>query len=239
MDLLFTYFSRLLLRRISHYRFDFVPQNNTIERPTPVLFICGEGLHVQVWDKTAKYLCAKGYSGGIMELPTLTPPYDIYKSVDYLQQTILEAKFTPPILVTHSVSTFIAQKFLESYSASALVMVDPIPPIHNDFMKKLIAKYSQAPTPAGYYNSTPSSIFQETFPIDFMRYLCKDSTINVSLERAVVPMLVISSTKEDMMREYHQIDESNVIYLPSNERLATLQSDSFHETLHTWIEDNT
>ncbi len=231
------------MRRISQYRLDFVPQNNNIiERPTPVLFISGEGLHSRVWGETAKYLCERGYSSSSIELPTLSPPYDVYKSVDFLQETIVANKFTPPILVTHSVSSFIAQKFLESYSASALVLIDPVPPLHNDYMKKLIAHYNHAPNSVDYYNSNHDDKFHlDKFPIEFLKYLHSDSTITVSLESGVIPMLVVSSKKEDnnVIKDFHRIDESNTIFIPSSNLLAMFESELFHKSLYSWIEENT
>lgn len=233
----------MLVRRISQYRFDFVPKNSIIERPTPVLFISGEGLHARVWEKTARYLCERGYSSSSIELPTLSPPYDVYKSVDFLQETIVANKFTPPILVTHSVSSFLAQKFLESYSASALILIDPVPPLHNDYMKKLIAHYNHASTSVDYYNSNHTDKFHlDRFPIDYLQYLCNDSTITVSLESGVIPMLVVSSKENEdsnVIQDFHRIDASNTTLVPSSNRLAMFQSEFFHKLLYNWIEENT
>lgn len=49
-------------------------------------------------------------------------------SADQLHRQIVAAKLTPPIMVAHSMSTFAAQKYLESYALSGLVLVNPFPP---------------------------------------------------------------------------------------------------------------
>jgi len=60
-----------------------------------------------------------------------------HKSSDLLLSTVdnevenvarVSATGTPPILVAHGVGTFVAQKYLESYAASGLVMIAPFPP---------------------------------------------------------------------------------------------------------------
>ena len=50
------------------------------------------------------------------------------KAVESLHEMIKENKLTPPIMVAHSMSSFIAQKYLESYALRALIIVNPIPP---------------------------------------------------------------------------------------------------------------
>ena len=59
-----------------------------------------------------------------MDGPNLPPE----KAVDFLQESISRSGLTCPVLVAHSSSSFLAQKFLESYSAQGLALVAPWPP---------------------------------------------------------------------------------------------------------------
>ncbi len=55
------------------------------------------------------------------------PPLSIDYLADRLQQAIQSAGMVPPVLVAHSLSSFVAQRFLESYPLAGLVLVNPIP----------------------------------------------------------------------------------------------------------------
>ncbi len=45
-----------------------------------------------------------------------------------LHNSFAPVSFQPPILVAHSLSTFLAQKYLESFALSGLILVNPITP---------------------------------------------------------------------------------------------------------------
>ena len=45
---------------------------------------------------------------------------------------------TPPVIVAHSISSFIAQKYLESYSLKGLVLINPVPPVHTETVRNLL-----------------------------------------------------------------------------------------------------
>lgn len=51
-----------------------------------------------------------------------------YAAADHIHSEIAAAKLTPPIIVAHSAATFAAQKYLESYALSGLVLIDPFAP---------------------------------------------------------------------------------------------------------------
>jgi pimeloyl-ACP methyl ester carboxylesterase len=51
-----------------------------------------------------------------------------YDAADTVHAHITQLKLTPPVLVAHSMSTYMIQKYLESYALSGLVLVNPIPP---------------------------------------------------------------------------------------------------------------
>ena len=42
------------------------------------------------------------------------------------------------MLIAHSISTFIAQKYLESYALKGLVLINPVPPVPCETVKSLI-----------------------------------------------------------------------------------------------------
>ena len=46
-------------------------------------------------------------------------------------------------MITHSLSSFIAQKYLESYSLKGLVLINPVPPVHTETMKNLLLRGSK------------------------------------------------------------------------------------------------
>ena len=63
---------------------------------------------------------------------------------DEIQKHITSNKLTPPVLIAHSMSTYAAQKFLESYALSGLVLINPIPPYTAPtVISKLLQHYKQ------------------------------------------------------------------------------------------------
>ena len=68
----------------------------------------------------------KGYSGMCVEYPSSCHSMD--DMVEYLHKQVKLHKLTPPVMVAHSMASFVAQKYLESYALAALVLVNPIPP---------------------------------------------------------------------------------------------------------------
>lgn len=65
-----------------------------------------------------------GYNGMCLHA-RLLPSFE--ESANRLRSEIVEAKLTPPIMIAHSAATFVAQKYLESYALSGLVLVNPFP----------------------------------------------------------------------------------------------------------------
>lgn len=49
------------------------------------------------------------------------------EKANQLHNEVVSQKFTPPVLIVHSMSSFVAQKYLESYALSGLIMVNPVP----------------------------------------------------------------------------------------------------------------
>ena len=84
------------------------------ERPTPILFLCGEGLTVSCWEPYASLLSKRGFCGTI--LPLDSSSRNIKQVHRTVEEAIKRSGFWPPIVIAHSLSTFIAQKYLESFS---------------------------------------------------------------------------------------------------------------------------
>ena len=117
------------------------------------------------------------------------------------------------MIVAHSISSFIAQKYLESYSLKGLVLINPIPPVHTETVRNLlenekywklntnnlqhlstnameennlISTFSQL-----YYNikdpiqfNLDTHIYQKkNFPINFMTNLLNDEDAPLRLEK--------------------------------------------------------
>lgn len=54
--------------------------------------------------------------------------YDADEMAKSIYDEVVKNKLTPPIAITHSLSTFVGQKYLESFPLKGLVMINPIPP---------------------------------------------------------------------------------------------------------------
>jgi hypothetical protein len=50
---------------------------------------------------------------------------DVYEQVDRIRETIVKERLTPPVMVSHSRSSYLGLKFLESYALSGLIMINP------------------------------------------------------------------------------------------------------------------
>lgn len=61
-----------------------------------------------------------------------------------LHKEVVQQKLTPPVLVAHSISTFVAQKYLESYALSGLILVNPIPPSATPALAALKSKWESS-----------------------------------------------------------------------------------------------
>ena len=84
-----------------------------------VMYVC-----MKSWSESADYFSRRGFYTLSISEPNLTTE----AAVDYLQESISCRGLTSPVLVAHSTSTFLAQKFLESYSAQGMALVAPWPP---------------------------------------------------------------------------------------------------------------
>ena len=101
-------------------------------------------------------------------------------------------------MIAHSVSSFIAQKYLESYALKGLVLVNPVPPVPGKVVKPLINLYKKCEEkfnliPAAnnenktpfitqcYYNLESLGLESVPFPLNFMNSLMEPKA-KLSLE---------------------------------------------------------
>lgn len=87
-----------------------------------------------------EYVSSLGYGGAAIEFPHFAENID--QAVSTLHNSLAPISFQPPVLIAHSMSTFVAQKYLESYALSALILVNPLPPKPSISIAKLLKKWS-------------------------------------------------------------------------------------------------
>jgi pimeloyl-ACP methyl ester carboxylesterase len=78
------------------------------------------------WKPFITFVASGGYGGAL--IPYVSQKSTFYDAADTVHAHIAQLKLTPPVLVAHSMSTYMIQKYLESYALSGLVLVNPIPP---------------------------------------------------------------------------------------------------------------
>lgn len=96
------------------------------------------------------------------------------REVNKLQEIIQKEKISsPPIIVSHSLNTFLCQKYLESYPMTSLILINPLPPdptSHRYYFQKLhfrifseLARNSHAYTQliSKYYCCSDSTLASE------------------------------------------------------------------------------
>ena len=77
-----------------------------------------------------------------MEYPVSGNSFE--EMANLLHREVLRSKFTPPVVVAHSLSTFVVQKYLESFALSGLVLVNPIPPNAYPALAKLNQQWNNS-----------------------------------------------------------------------------------------------
>jgi pimeloyl-ACP methyl ester carboxylesterase len=112
----------------------------------------------------------------------------------HILKSLIRSQFglTPPVLVAHSVSSFVGQKYLESYSLKGLVLVSPVPPSHADAVGRLLKKFNTITADdkgdsqvamKGYYNLEQEVLDPPEFPAQFMENIIADKNAFLRLEK--------------------------------------------------------
>lgn len=185
------------------------------ERPTPLLFLNGEGYQGEsVWKPITEHFQQIGYSGAIVTIPYHSSPIEssktsasdeIYAHCEDLYRAC--QCYCNPILIAHSFSTFTALKYLEGNPIAALCLINPVIPWnHMSFLDRLVQRYKASKGMekridsqdilAYYGSSSPSSLLNiesAPFPLDFMTKLSLEPAAAINLEEKVVPTLYMAT----------------------------------------------
>jgi pimeloyl-ACP methyl ester carboxylesterase len=121
---------------LTTFHFSARPAEGDFERTIPILLVCGEGLIASVWRPYADMLSARGYCGTIVEMDPLAR--NTKQITRDIETVIKNCGYWPPIVICHSLSTYIAQKYLESFSLSGLVMINPYPPYSMSLASRIL-----------------------------------------------------------------------------------------------------
>lgn len=97
----------------------FECKNPQKEETTPIVLVCGEGLNKHSWIEYSHLLSERGYSGFIYEPDHFLNSLD--DQADSLNTAITSCGLTPPLLISHSFSSFICQR-----KSSKLYMPSPV-----------------------------------------------------------------------------------------------------------------
>lgn len=210
----------MIVRKLSTFACAKIIAQPYFERPTPLVFIAGEGYNKKIWDNTIKYCSDRGFHGLSLELPDID---DLDLVLDNLNRSIQNAKLNNPIIIANSIATFCAQKYLESYSAKALVLIHPIPPEHH--MKHIIKIID---------DSNKSN--KKKYP-NFIRLITNESKVNI--EPGACEMLVITSKSDNedkllKLKSFHKIPSKNIYQMTEIDDFVSF---STNEIVHSIIYD--
>ena len=104
-----------------------------MQRAVPLLFVQGPWLRSSVWTTVRALLGQQGWETRTLDVFDQDGDSAVSSSLATVrgQVSLLNKSITnsyPPVVVAHSTSCVVAQKYLESFSFSGLILVAPIPP---------------------------------------------------------------------------------------------------------------
>ena len=217
-----------------------------VERPTPLVFITAEFLSSHVWNDQVQNFQRKGYNC-LVFTPNSHECKCVDDAADQLHAAIRRHKLTPPLLISHSFSTLVCQRYLESYPALGMIMINPIPPnpirvirrIRN-FVLNLNAVDRSHFLEAHFQLSTLDDKFKHSssintkkgntrykFPLYIENFINdKDENILnfVNLEPHSCPVLVITTSGDKHLLTQQDIDELKNFYELADEYYVHLHS---------------
>lgn len=165
------------------------------------------------WSTLADYLSKRGYGGTCIEYPVVGNSFE--EMANLLHQQIVLNKFTPPVVVAHSLSTFVVQKYLESYALSGLVLINPIPPTATQAIINLNSQWNDSLASAQERESSKKEISYNEVVLDY--YGCTASSElchwHATANSAATAQPFFSSDK--LLREYldGQFQDDTVVNL--------------------------
>lgn len=96
------------------------------------------------WSENIDFFSARGYSGFALEMPYSDSAFSTVGTlVRHVQGHIAGAGLMPPVMVAHSLSSFVAQKLLESFPLAALVLVNPVANDPREGAEALLRRWDQ------------------------------------------------------------------------------------------------
>jgi hypothetical protein len=106
-----------------------------MQRAVPLVFLQGPWLRPSCWDAVQRLLEARGWETRRADLfakntgarGSATATATTVRGQVAALKEALGTQY-PPVVVAHSTSFFVVQKYLESFSVSGLVMLAPVPP---------------------------------------------------------------------------------------------------------------
>ncbi len=196
----------------------------------------------------------------MVELP-FREDLSAYDLADHLQGRISAAGLVPPVMVAHSLASFVAQKLLESHPLAALALINPVPNDPRRCVSSLVKSWEKCCAGAAggaalsrYYGfnslfaspAIASSRAGPDFPAhpSLLRHLVSDEDAKVRLEPGSVPMLVVRSagdsahcSAEDLLAllAAHDIPQESVVNFAALDRLpmrTALDSADAEAALH-------
>jgi pimeloyl-ACP methyl ester carboxylesterase len=196
----------------------FSPSKDSLERPTPVILIPGEGLGPEVFRLWVDSLQNRGYGGVVMT----TLGDDPEALGDAIHEVVESEQMVPPVLITHSMGSHAAINYLESHSLAGLVLLNPLPVHPSQSASMLLSRHADCVATAyqtetedsaegilsRYYGVRPPGVIPSHchdpcgYPTALARGLSRHA--GVKLEPGAVPCLVVLSGGDDAIYDHQQ-----------------------------------
>ena len=237
--------------------------HNYNESPTQVVLLAGEGFTEEVWDQYSKLLGSRGYSGFIFA-PNQISLNTIDEVANALNTAIQSYKMSSPVLIGHSFSTLIAQRYLESFPASGLCMINPIPPRPLKVLSRIQASrmyrshavqgvhFLKAHYSLAISDSNMKRMMQHGLPHSFDSKLPAyvnnlfGTDMEINLEPDCCKVLSIFTDGDDLLDDkdiqyianYYELDEDEKVMLKCESRAPMLDEKNIsgmHDAIEDWI----
>jgi pimeloyl-ACP methyl ester carboxylesterase len=206
--------------------------SSTDAHPDPLLFVHGGWHTAACWANFLDYFADAGYRAVALSVRGHgTSPADkrirSLSIADYIEDvhTVAEKLERRPVLIGHSLGGFVVQRYLETHTAPAAVLVGAVPPggvlgmalkfwgrhpviAMRGFANGKLGGYVDTPPLARellFSPDTPVAIIESCIPVlgpESIRAAAVDAMIRpVKTERVTTPMLVLGAEHDGFVRE--------------------------------------
>ena len=187
------------------------------ERPTPLLFMPSPFSDPVSFEPFLSHFSRRGFTSCSM---SYSSPLTLASMQEDLVGAMGAMQAIPPVIVAHCIGGYIAQKHLESYPASALVLVDSFPP------------YPAASAERALDNNLASGN-------EHLLHELLEPEADVFLEPRSVPMLILGTPRSELVgvndmqavAAFHAVDSADV------EQLSEARSPAFDGAFDTALAD--